>query len=398
MKLPNVKRIPGLLRGAAVDAAGLAAKVSTGVAKAAGSTVRSAMKRRVETRPEALPPQDPLPPPPQALLPDPARRHTAARPQGLSRRGWWEVVLKVYDEIFRDRLMLIAAGVAFYVMLSLFPAMTVLIWLYGLVADPAQAVALLTDLAFLLPAGSLELLQQQAKAIAATGRSNPNTLILVSILIAVWSSNAGMKSIFDAMNIIYNEDEKRGIIAYNVQSALFTLGALAIFLATLAVLVFVPILLSYVNLQGTFAKVFIYLRWPLLYGITVVFLILLNRYGPSRESHRARWSIWGSALGAALWIAVSLAFSWYVEHLGNLSATYGSIAAIAGLMLWLWLSALAILIGFELNHELELRTQRWEDEERHRLELKEWERRRAAHVSEPPMPSKPRGLSRFWRR
>lgn len=362
MKYPFGGKVGDALRGVASGARGAFSRVAS-LPGALARLGRSADKAAVG---------EPAPPPPQAPAADPARTHTADRPQALSLYGWWEVLCKVYDEVFRDRLMLVAAGIAFYVMLSLFPALTVLIWFYGFFADPAQLVSLLSDIAFLLPAGALDLMQQQARAIAATGPSSLNALIVLSILIAIWSANAGMKSMFDGMNIIYNEDEKRSLLVYNIYSALFTLGALAIFLATLAVLVIVPILLSYVNLQGSFTRLFVVLRWPLLYAITVVFLILLNRYGPSRPRARARWSLWGSCLGAALWIAVSLAFSWYVEHLGNLAATYGSIAAIAGLMLWLWLSALAILIGFELNHELELRTERWEVEEKHRRDMDEW--------------------------
>lgn len=380
MKLPFADKVADVLR-----------RTAAGAATSVGRVAAAALRATREPPPAPLPP-----PPPPAPAPDPARRHTAAKPQALSLRGWWEVVCKVFDEIYQDRLMLIAAGVAFYVMLSLFPALTVLIWLYGLVADPAQIVSLLKDVAFLLPAGALDLIQQQARAIAATTPSSMSAIIVASVLVTVWSANAGMKSMFDAMNIIYNEDEKRSILVYNLHSVLFTLGAVAVFLATLAVLVLAPIVLSYVNLQGTFTRLFFYLRWPILYGMTVVFLVFLNRYGPSRPPERARWSIWGSALGAALWIAVSLAFSWYVEHIGNLAATYGSIAAIAGLMLWLWLSALVILIGFELNHELEMRTQRWEIEERHRRDMEEW--RRAATLGDAPPTAGKFVIPRLWRR
>ena len=369
MKLPITGTLAGLGSAARRAAAG-----------AAGSVVRAGQGVLKSLKPgaaPALPEPESLPPPPEPPPDDPGRRHTAERPQGLSLKGWWEVTLLVIDQVNRDRLMLVAAGVAFYVILSIFPALTVLIWLYGFVADPAAIVSQIQDIAFLLPQGALDIIQQQARAIASTGRSSINTLIVTSLLIAVWSANAGMKSMFDAMNIIYAEEEKRSILVYNAYSMLFTLGALAIFLATLAVLVLVPIVLSYVNLQGNFARVFIVLRWPMLYAITVVYLIFLNRYGPSRSASRARWAIWGSALGAALWLAVSVGFSWYVEHLSNLAATYGSIAAIAGLMLWLWLSALVILAGMELNHELEQRTARWEDEERHRREMEAWRLKQA---------------------
>ena len=391
MKLPLASKVRTILGRTAAGATELAGAAASGIHKA-GKAVADIITPARE--PPAPAPVE-LQPPPEAPAPDPARRHTAARPQALTLVGWWEVACLIYTEIFRDRLMLVAAGVAFYVMLSIFPALSALIWFYGLFADPAQVVSHIQSLAFLLPKGALDVIQQQAMAIASTGRSSMNTLIIVSTLVAMWSANAGMKAMFEAMNIIYGEEEKRSIVALNIRSMLFTLGALAIFLATLAVLVLAPLLLAFVHLEGTFAMGFVIMRWPMLYAITVVFLILLNRYGPSRSPARARWAIWGSALGAALWLAVSVAFSWYVEHISNLAATYGSIAAMVGLMSWLWLSALVILVGIELNHELELRTQRWEDEERHRTEMALWESQRK---QAPSSPSPQQQSRRFWQR
>lgn len=280
----------------------------------------------------------------------------ASHPGALGFRGWWEVLRNVYVEVFRDRLMLIAAGVAFYVLLSVFPALSVVIWAYGLFADPARIVAQIQNLDFLLPPGAFDIIQQQAKAIAATGPSGMSFIIVGGVLLALWSANAAMKAMFEAMNIIYREDEKRSIFTLNVESMVFTMGAFAIFLATLAVLIIAPLLLAYVNLEGVFAKSFVVLRWPLLYAVTVVYLVLLGRYGPCMPPERARWALWGACIGAGLWIGVSLAFSWYVQHVANLAATYGSLAALAGLMLWLWLSSLAILIGMEFNRELEAHT------------------------------------------
>ncbi len=365
MKVSGAGKFAGIAWRAAVGAGRLAVR---GLRQPAAPAPAPAAQR----------PPPPTPPPEQ-----PGRLHIAAAPSLLSQRGWWEVGLKLYDQLFRDRLMLVAAGVAFYAMMSIFPALTVLIWFYGWFSDPSEIVAQLKTIVFLLPVGSLDVVEQQARAIAATGRSSLNMLILSSILIAMWSSNAAVKAMVEAMNIIYQEDEKRSFVELNIRTMFFTLAALAMFLASLAALVLAPILLSYVNLQSRFAIVVLVLRWPILYAITVVFLIVLNRYGPSRPPERARWAIWGSALGAGLWLAVSIGFSWYVEHLGNLAATYGSIAAIAGLMLWLWLSALVILIGMALNHELEKRTESWELHQKHLVAMEEWERTHKPTAAEP---------------
>jgi len=313
--------------------------------------------------PVTPPKAEPVIPDPPPLPPDPARTHVADRPQALGGRGWAQTAAIVFDEIFLDRLFLVAAGVAFYVMLSIFPAMSVLIWLFALVADPAQFVDSLADVAFILPADALAVIRQQAVAVADFAAGQSKTVVALTAIFAIWSANAGMKAMIDAMNLIYGEDEKRSFLALNLRSLLFTLAAFAIFLISLAVLVVTPKLLAATGLQNRFAQVFVVLRWPVLFAATVVFLVLLNRYGPSRPRAQSRWALWGSVLGAAMWLLVSALFSFYVERLSNLAAVYGSLAAIAGLMLWLWFSALVILIGIELNHELEMRTRRWEERE-----------------------------------
>jgi membrane protein len=298
---------------------------------------------------------------------EPGRSHIVEKPHLLSASGWREVAVRIWGEITRDRLLLIAAGVAFFVMLAIFPALSVLVAVWGLFGNPKWVADSIGEIAFVLPPGGVELLRNQIDLVAAGGRHDLTLYIAGGLLIALWSANAGMKSMIDAMNLIYDEDEKRGFFALNFRSLLFTLGALAIFLATILFLVAVPIFMAWAKLPGAFLSALSFARWPALFVITVAFLTLLNRYGPSRAPTRARWSVWGSTLGAFMWLAVSLGFSFYVGHIANLAATYGSIAAIAGLMTWLWLSALVILIGVELNAELEHRTERWNDEQRRRL-------------------------------
>jgi membrane protein len=320
-----------------------------------------------ETRPAEEPATQAPPvtqemPLPRASSPDDRERtQLAQKPHHLSRHGWLEVALILWDQIERNRLFLVAAGVAFYVMLSLIPAITALVWVFGWFSDPAVIVQHIQEISFLLPKEAVALITNQIEAIAG-GNKAFTPVVAATIAIAFWSANAGMKSLIDAMNLIYGVDEKRSFLVLNLHSMLFTLGALAIFLATIGLLVIIPVILAFADLDIYFSRLFAYARWPSLLAITIVFLALLNRYGPSRHHSKARWPVWGSTLGALMWLGVSLAFSFYVERIGNLTATYGSLAAIIGLMLWLWLSALAVLIGIELNAELERRTLEWEAE------------------------------------
>ncbi len=332
----------------------LASSGADAVFRAKGG-VEAALKREA--------PAPPLPPP------EPGRLHLAEKPHLLSRHGWGEVAIKIWEELYRDRLFLVAAGVAFFTMLAIFPGLSALVAVWSLFGDPQSVADTIGELAFMLPPGGVDLLRNQAELVAASGRHDLGLFIAASILVSTWSANAGMKSMFEAMNIIYGENEKRGFFALNFRSLLFTLGAAAIFVATLLFLVAVPIALAWVNLRGGYLNLLAVVRWPALLAVTAAFLTLLNRYGPSRPRERARWSVWGSTLGAFMWLAVSAMLSFYMGHISNFTATYGSLAAIAGLMTWLWLSALVILIGVELNAELEHRTERWEEDRRRRMSI-----------------------------
>jgi len=345
------------MRDVLVGVAGTVAGVGKGIGQsvaAGGRAIAGGWGKKPEVAPEI-----PLPPP---LPHDPERLHVAGRPQELTRQAWWEVALVIYADIARDRLFLVAAGVAFYVLLSIFPAISALVSIYGLFADAKVIVNQMTQLAFVLPPGAFDIIRGQADTIASATTPNLSLLAVGSTLLALWSANAGMKSMFEAMNIIYAEDEKRSFLRLNAQSFLFTLGAFAVFMAVAAMLIVLPLIFAWVQMQERFWEGFAILRWPALFVVTAVFLTLLNRYGPSRPSHRARWAIWGSVFGAAVWMAVSSIFSYYLAHFANYAATYGSLATIAGLMMWLWISALVVLVGVELNAELEQRTARWEAE------------------------------------
>ena len=356
-----------MLKPVREKAAALGSRLAARVAEFANGA-----KLRLDSALEVEEPAAPEPPP----KPEPGRIHITEKPQLLGLQGWWEVALKIWEELGRDRLFLVAAGVAFFTLLAIFPALSALVAIWSLFGDPKWVADSIGEIAFVLPPGSADIVRSQAELVASGGRRDLSFYIAGTFLISVWSANSGMKSMFDAMNLIYQEDEKRSFLALNLRSLLFTLGSFAIFLATVALLVAAPIFFKWVNLEERTMEIFSLSRWPALFVITVTFLTLLNRYGPSRSRERARWSVWGSTLGAFMWLAVSVIFSFYVGHIGNLAATYGSLAAIAGLMTWLWLSALVILIGIELNAELEHRTDQWEAERQRRLQAPKVVKRR----------------------
>jgi membrane protein len=288
-----------------------------------------------------------------------ARGREADKPAEIPAKGWKDIAWRLYREVQDDRVLLVAAGVTFYGLLALFPATAALVALYGLFADAATINELFRLLAGFLPDGALEVIGDQVRRIAAQGQGTLGLAFLVTLVLSIWGANAGTKAIFDALNIIYEEQEKRGFLKLTLWSMAFTAGAIILALIASASVLAVPIALGLFGVpQQSGLGLLALLRWPLLYLLILFGLACLYRYGPSRTHPQWRWVTWGSALAGAIWIAGSLAFSWYVANFGNYNATYGSLGAVIGYMIWMWLSTIIVLLGAEINAEMELQTAR----------------------------------------
>lgn len=268
-------------------------------------------------------------------------------------RGWWSVLKNVYRRISEDRVTAIAGGVTFFALLAMFPAAAALVSIYGLFTDPHTLTDQLAAMATVLPGGALEVIGDQLRRLAEQGRSSLGTAFLISLAAAVWSANAGMKALFDALNIVYGEAEKRGFFRLNLMSLCFTLGGLLFILAALAAVVVLPIVFSVVGLDGAVSTALRFGRWPLLLAGLAVSLAVIYRYGANRTQARWRWISWGSAAASLLWLVASLAFSWYAANFGSFNKTYGTLGAAIGLMTWMWISSIVVLAGAELDAELE---------------------------------------------
>jgi membrane protein len=286
------------------------------------------------------------------------RGRLAQKPSEIPAKGWKDIFWRVYDRFSRDRMLLVAAGVTFYALLAFFPAIAALVSLYGLFADPSTVSKHLEALSGILPGGAMDLIGDQVKRITAKGRSTLGLAFFSGLAVSLWSANAGMKAMFDALNIAYEEDEKRSFVALTLQSLGFTLGALVFILVTLGAVVALPVVLRVLPFGNIVEWLLSILRWPILYGIAVVCLACLYRYGPSREKAQWRWLTWGSAFAATIWLVGSILFSWYVANFGSYNETYGSLGAAVGFMTWVWLSIAVVLVGAEINAEMEHQTVR----------------------------------------
>jgi membrane protein len=286
------------------------------------------------------------------------RGRSAADPSQMPPRGWKDILLRIWSNIGKDRVIVVAAGVTFYSILAVFPALAALVALYGLFADPATITSHLVSIAGVVPGGAIEVIRDQITRVASQGRTTLGVTFVGSLLVSLWSANAGIKSLFDALNLVYNETEKRSLFKLNLASLTFTMLAILFVLVAIGAMVVVPIVLNFLGLGSATEMLVKIARWPALFIVVTLALALLYRYGPSREKAQCRWITWGSVVAAIAWLVVSLLFSWYAENFGSYNKTYGSLGAIMAFMFWIWLSIIVVLIGGELNAETEHQTVR----------------------------------------
>jgi membrane protein len=288
--------------------------------------------------------------------PRPVPGADAASPRDLPLHTWPQIIKRVFIQINEDRVLSEAASVTYYALLAIFPAIAALVSVYGLVADPAIIARNVASLSGVVPGGGMQLITDQINSLTAAPHRALGFGAVFGLLVAIWSANAGVKSLFDALNAVYEQRETRTFLHRTWLSLAFTLGALAFVILAMATVVALPAILSAVGL-GAFVSVLLSLgRWPVLLAAIGIFLAFLYRYGPSRTKARWRWVSWGSGFAAITWIVASAAFSWYVANFGSYNKTYGSLGAAIGFMTWIWLSTIIVLTGAELNAEMEHQT------------------------------------------
>jgi membrane protein len=286
------------------------------------------------------------------------RGRTADRPREIPKPGWKDIAVRVKDEIRNDRVSLTSAGVAFYAMLALFPALTALVSLYGLVADPEQVQEQVDALTQFVPAGAGDIITNQAQAIAETGQGALTAGFVVSLVALLWTASSGMHGLVQALTLAYNEDESRGFVKRRAISLGLTLVGFVFFALAVAVVVAVPIVLGVVGLGAVGEWLVRILRWPLMGALLVLVLGMIYRYAPDRRTARKQWVTPGAVLATVLWVVASIGFSIYVANFGNYQETYGALGAVIVLLLWLFLSAFVVVVGAEVNAEMEHQTLR----------------------------------------
>jgi membrane protein len=284
------------------------------------------------------------------------RGRRAHSPSEIPGAGWKDVLISVYRGVGEDRVTSISGGVVFFALLAIFPGIAALIALYGLIADPATAEQHVGMLSGIVPTAGLDILREELKRLTSQPVQRLGWASAFGLAISLWSANGGVKAIFDALNVVFHENEKRGFFRLNIASLVFTILAIVFSLLAVVVIAILPSFVALITSSGTSEFLFKIGRWPILLVAVSFAIALLYRFGPSRNQPKWKWISPGSAFASLVWIILSIGFSWYAENFANYDKTYGSLGAVIAFMVWMWLSTIVILIGAKLNAELEHQT------------------------------------------
>ena len=292
--------------------------------------------------------------PPQADQESGRGRHADA-PTEVPAKGWVDILVRTKDQIAADNLSVVAAGVGFFAFVAVVPALASIIALYALISDPAQVRDHIASLAQVVPPQVMPLLEEQMTRIAGDQQAAGWSFI-VGLALAFYSSSRAVIAMITGLNIAYDEAEKRSFIKLNLVAFALTGFVVVGALLAIGLVAVLPSVLSALPVSGNLETLLNWLRWPVLVGGFMVALTVMYRYAPSRNEPQWRWVSAGAFAATLLWVAGSAAFSFYVSQFGSYDKTYGSLGAIVVFLMWLFLSAFAILLGAELNSEMERQT------------------------------------------
>jgi membrane protein len=260
---------------------------------------------------------------------------------------------RTFREVNEDRLSMVAAGVTYYILLAAFPALGVLVSLYGFFTEPADLAEQIQALAPVMPPGTLDIIGKQLSDLAHQEATALSITFIVSFLIALWSAISGVKAMFEALNIAYDEAEKRSFIMLNLLALGFTLGAMVVAMLVIVAIGVVPAVLAFLYLDGWVDALARIAPWPLVALLVFGGIVMLYRYGPSRKPPSFAHVMRGAIIATLVWLVASIGFSFYLANFADYNATYGTLGALIGLLVWIWLSVYIVLVGAEYNKERE---------------------------------------------
>jgi len=280
----------------------------------------------------------------------------ADKPTEIPPQGWWQITQRGWKEASTDQIPLLAAGVAFFGFLALFPAMIAFTLVWGLVADPATITAQTSAITAALPPEAAALIVGQLEQLAGAPNQSLGWGLVLTLALALWSASGGVGNLVTAINIAYDEERKRGFVKEKLLSLGLTIAAVIFMAVMVALVAGVPAAAELMGLSGGWRWLAEVVRWLLIAVLLMAALAVLYRLAPDRDSPKFRWVSVGAAVATVLWLLASVGFSLYVSMFGNYAKTYGALAGVAVLLLWLWITSYAILLGAEINAEAEEQT------------------------------------------
>ena len=263
------------------------------------------------------------------------------------------LVISVYNEFFDDSIPTVAGGVTFFFLLALFPAIACVVTLYGVAADAAEIHRDLDLVSGFLPSGAVTVLRDELRRLAAQKTTEITPAFFVGLAIALWSASGGFKALVEALNLAYEVQDSRGFLRLSVNALVFTGAAILFAVVAINLGLILPAWVTRSD-EGIAVRMLVQaLVWPLSFGVCAVLVAIIYRFGPDRKHPRWRWITWGSAIASVLWLLGTFLFSWYVEHYGSYNRVYGNLGALVGFLTWVWLSIVILLLGAEIDCELE---------------------------------------------
>ncbi|MCP9199004.1 YihY/virulence factor BrkB family protein [Gramella sp. GC03-9] len=275
---------------------------------------------------------------------------------GFSAKPWKQIGKGVLKQLKTDHVQIVSAGVAFYFFLAIFPAIAALLAIYSLAFDPASIQEHLSGISAAMPAEVYGIIKQVINSSLQQSQETLGWSLVISILLSIWSANKGTSAIFEGVNIAYNLKNTRGFLKKTILTLAFTLGTVILGIIGVALVIVFPGLIDKLELPGFWKELIGFLRWVIMGMLLTFFMAAIYRLAPCRKSPKFRWFSFGTILATILWLAGSLLFSWYVENFGTYGEAYGSFAAVIILLLWFFLFSFMVLLGAEVNSEIERHT------------------------------------------
>lgn len=287
-----------------------------------------------------------------------SRGRTASRPEEIPAKGWWDITWRVIKRLGTDNVTLVSGGLAMYALLSIFPALAAAVSIYGMFTNPGDVIKQMSAFSGVLPPGVWDIFQSQLQSITKHEQSTLSIAAVAGVLIALWSARSAMSALMTATNVAYGEREKRGYVRQVLTSLVLTLGGVVGFLAMIALGIVIPLALKIMGLSNPAQWAADVVQWALLWAFAAVGLAFVYRYAPARQPARWHWVTWGSAIASTLWLAASALFAIYVRSFAHYGQTYGVLGSGIALLMWFYVSSLIVVLGAEINAEMERQTEK----------------------------------------